>query len=171
MKTFCAAVVMAASAFAENIAPQVNQQFVQQHQEQQYNTGADQRQDGNVVSAGEWINVGDNQWANAPQNEWANVPDQWGYAQPSPARNPWEFGFNGGLGIDTQPIIKWGLGAVLIMLIVSTAISVGTKVWPRISDMINVAEEARSLEQVSSLAQYAFQAFEKYQALNDEDNE
>merc|ERR1712129_596533 len=123
MKTFCAAVVMAASAFAENIAPQVNQQFVQQHQEQQYNTGADQRQDGNVVSAGEWINVGGNQWA---------------YAQPSPARNPWEFGFNGGLGIDTQPIIKWGLGAVLIMLIVSTAISVGTKVWPRISDMINV---------------------------------
>ena len=90
MKTFCAAVVMAASAFAENIAPQVNQQFVQQHQEQQYNTGADQRQDGAVVSAGEWINVGDNQWANAPQNEYANVPNQWGYAQPSPARNPWE---------------------------------------------------------------------------------
>ena len=90
MKTFCAAVVMAASAFAENIAPQVNQQFGQQHLEQQYNTGADQRQDGNVVSAGEWINVGDNQWANAPQNDWANVPNQWGYAQPSPARNPWE---------------------------------------------------------------------------------
>ena len=57
------------------------------------------------------------------------------------------------------------------MLIVSTAISVGTKVWPRISDMINVAEEARSMEHMSSLAQYAFEAFEKYQALNDEENE
>jgi len=155
MKIFCAAVLMAASAFAENIAPQypeniaprVSQQFVQyQHQQPQYHY-AEQRQD--VINAGPWRVV--------PQN------------QPPPPVNP--IGFRAGFGLDAYPALKWGLAAVLIMLIVSTVLSVGKKIWPKISDMINVAEEARSMEHMSSLAQYAFEAFEKYQALNDEDNE
>ena len=58
------------------------------------------------------------------------------------------------------------------MLIVSTAISIGQKVWPNIKDIINSNAEGRSLDDMSmtSLAQYAFEAFEKYQALNEERN-
>ena len=61
---------------------------------------------------------------------------------------------------------------IIIMLIVSTAISVGQKLWPSIKDLINSNAEGRSLDDVSmtSLAQYAFEAFEKYQALNEERN-
>ena len=46
------------------------------------------------------------------------------------------------------------------MLIVSTVLSLSKKVWPRISELM-VTEEGRSLEQMSSLAQYAFDAFKK----------
>jgi len=55
------------------------------------------------------------------------------------------------------------------MLIVSTALSIGKKFWPVLSRFIPEEEldAGRSLEQMSSLAQYAFEAFEKYQALND----
>ena len=74
----------------------------------------------------------------------------------------------GGFGLDTAPILRWGLGAIIIMLIVSTAISLGKKFLPLISKLIPEEEldTARSLEQMTSLAQYAYEAFEKYQALN-----
>ena len=78
-------------------------------------------------------------------------------------------GINAGIGVDTLPIIKWGVGAVIIMLVVSTVLSLGKKIWPRISELM-VTEEGRSLEQMSSLAQYAFEAIEKYQALNEKKN-
>ena len=79
---------------------------------------------------------------------------------------------NAGLGLDSNSLLRWGLGAIIIMLIVSTAISIGQKVWPNIKDIINSNAEGRSLDDMSmtSLAQYAFEAFEKYQALNEERN-
>jgi len=136
MRTVCAALVMAASACAENMV----------QQQQQYYPA--QRSD--IVDAGDWV----------------SVPTNYNPAQPHTARNPFELGIHQGAGVDTLPIIKWGVGAVLIMLIVSTVLSLGKKVWPRMSELM-VTEKGRSLEQVSSLAQYAFEAFEKYQALNE----
>ena len=77
-----------------------------------------------------------------------------------------------GLGFEANSALRFGLGAIIIMLIVSTAISVGQKLWPSIKDLIDSNAEGRSLDDVSmtSLAQYAFEAFEKYQALNEERN-
>merc|ERR1712086_320443 len=126
MRTVCAALVMAASTWAENMV----------QQQQQYYPA--QRSD--IVDAGEWV----------------SVPTNYNPAQPHTARNPFELGIHQGAGVDTLPII----------IIVSTVLSLGKKVWPRMSELM-VTEKGRSLEQVSSLAQYAFEAFEKYQALNE----
>ena len=151
---------MAASAFAENIEVEVSQQFAQP-QYSYVDQRSEQWDSPDIVSAGQWVTVGDNS-------------DPWGPAQQaSPARNPFGVDINAGFGLDTKPILKWGLGAVLLMLIVSTALSVGKKVWPMISKMIPAAGAmggARSLEEMSSLAQTAFEAFEKYQALNEKEN-
>ena len=68
-------------------------------------------------------------------------------------------------------MLRWGLGAVVIMLIVSTVVSIAQKVWPKVKELGMMAEQARSLDQVTSLAQTAWEAFEKYQALNDERTE
>ena len=53
------------------------------------------------------------------------------------------------------------------MLIISTAFSLGQKLYPNIAELVASNAEGRSLEEMSSLAQYAFEAFEKYQTLND----
>ena len=54
------------------------------------------------------------------------------------------------------------------MLIVSTVISLGQKILPTILDNLPPREDGgRSLEDLSSLAQHAFDAFEKYQRLNE----
>ena len=53
------------------------------------------------------------------------------------------------------------------MLIVSTALSIGLKLYPNIMEIVASSAEGRSLDEMSSLAQYAFEAFEKYQSLND----
>ena len=52
-------------------------------------------------------------------------------------------------------------------MIVSTALSIGHKLWPSIAEFMATNAEGRSLDEMSSLAQYAFEAFEKYQTLND----
>ena len=56
------------------------------------------------------------------------------------------------------------------MLIVSTALSLGSKLLPQIGELIAGNAEGRSLgsiNDVSTLAQYAYEALEKYQALNE----
>ena len=75
-----------------------------------------------------------------------------------------------GLGLGATPFLRWGLGAVILMLIASTVFSLGHKLLPAILD--NLPREAggrslESLEDLSSLAQHAFDAFEKYQLLNE----
>ena len=76
---------------------------------------------------------------------------------------------NSGVGLSGTPVLRWGLGAIIIMLIVSTTISLGQKLWPKAQELIDNAQgEGRSLD-MSSLAQYAYEAFEKYQALNEEE--
>jgi len=150
MKTICATILLAGSVLGQNVAgPQY------QYQDQR----TEQWSEPDIVSSGEWVTVGDSS-------------DPFGAAQQPPARNPFGLDIQGGLGLDTKPILRYGLGAVILMLIVSTAISVGQKFWPLISKLIPATEmdSARSLEQMSSLAQYAFEAFEKYQALNEEKN-
>ena len=74
MKSLCAAVVLAASALAENTGvPEVSQQFAQQqHQQPEYSYAPRQDQYGDVVSHGKWVTMEDN------YNP---------YGQP--ARNPW----------------------------------------------------------------------------------
>merc|ERR1712204_164611 len=142
MKTICATILLAGSVLGQNVAgPQY------QYKDQR----TEQWSEPDIVSSGEWVTVGDSS-------------DPFGAAQQPPARNPF--------GLDIKPILRYGLGAVILMLIVSTAISVGQKFWPLISKLIPATEmdSARSLEQMSSLAQYAFGAFEKYQALNEEKN-
>jgi len=150
MKTICATILLAGSVLGQNVAgPQY------QYQDQR----TEQWSEPDIVSSGEWVTVGDSS-------------DPFGAAQQPPARNPFGLDIQAGLGLDTKPILRYGLGAVILMLIVSTAISVGQKFWPLISKLIPATEmdSARSLEQMSSLAQYAFEAFEKYQALNEEKN-
>merc|ERR1719225_2367154 len=39
-----------------------------------------------------------------------------------------------GLGLSATPVLRWGLGAVILMLIVSTVISLGGKILPTILD-------------------------------------
>ena len=63
--------------------------------------------------------------------------------------------------------MRFGLGAIIIMLIVSTALSIGIKLYPNIVEFVTTNAEGRSLDEMSSLAQYAFEAFEKYQSLNE----
>ena len=46
------------------------------------------------------------------------------------------------------------------MLIVSTALSIGHKLYPSIAEFMATNAEGRSLDEMSSLAQYAFEAFE-----------
>ena len=74
-------------------------------------------------------------------------------------------GIQGGAQADVLPLVKWGLGAVILMLIVSTILSLGKKLWPRMADL-PVIEEARSLGEMSTLAKFAFEAFDKFQELN-----
>ena len=77
---------------------------------------------------------------------------------------------DGGLGLSASPVLRWGLGAIIIMLIVSTAISLGKNLLPTILEAVNGgAAEGRSLalNDFSSLAQHAFDAIEKYQLLNE----
>ena len=63
--------------------------------------------------------------------------------------------------------MRFGLGAIIIMLIVSTALSIGIKLYPNIVEFVNTNAQGRSLDEMSSLAQYAFEAFEKYSTLNE----
>ena len=63
--------------------------------------------------------------------------------------------------------MRFGLGAIIIMLIVSTALSIGLKLYPNIMEIVASSAEGRSLDEMSSLAKYAYEAFEKYQSLND----
>ena len=72
-----------------------------------------------------------------------------------------------GLGFEANSALRFGLGAIIIMLIVSTALSIGHKLYPSIAEFMATNAEGRSLDEMSSLAQYAFEAFEKYQTLND----
>ena len=72
-----------------------------------------------------------------------------------------------GLGLGATPFLRWGLGAVILMLIVSTVFSLGKKLLPTILDNLPREAGGRSLEDLSSLAQHAFDAFEKYQLLNE----
>ena len=71
-----------------------------------------------------------------------------------------------------RSILTWGLGAVILMLIISNGLSISKKILPVLSRFIpeEDLDAGRSLEQVSSLAQHAFEAFEKYQALNEKKN-
>jgi len=145
MRTCWAVVLLLAPIFGQTVN-QPNYEY----QDQQWG-------EGEVVEKGPWVVVGD-----------TNNP--WGAQQPPPQRNnPFGIGINAGLGFDTRPLLTYGLGAVILMLIVSTALSIGKKFWPVLSRFIPEEEldAGRSLEQMSSLAQYAFEAFEKYQALND----
>ena len=71
------------------------------------------------------------------------------------------------VGFDASSALRFGLGAIIIMLIISTAFSLGQKLYPNIAELVASNAEGRSLEEMSSLAQYAFEAFEKYQTLND----
>ena len=74
------------------------------------------------------------------------------------------------LGLSGTPLLRWGLGAVVIMLVISTALSLAQKLVPRMGDLVTMdMPEGRSLD-VSSLAQYVFQALERYQALNSEES-
>ena len=73
------------------------------------------------------------------------------------------------LGLSGTPLLRWGLGAVVIMLVISTALSLAQKLVPRMGELVTMdMPEGRSLD-VSSLAQYVFQALERYQALNTEE--
>ena len=73
------------------------------------------------------------------------------------------------LGLSGTPLLRWGLGAVVIMLVISTALSLAQKLVPRMGELVTMdMPEGRSLD-VSSLAQYVFQALERYQALNNEE--
>ena len=54
---------------------------------------------------------------------------------------------------------------MIIMLVVSVLLSISSKFFPDIA-RLTVTEEARSLEEMSSLAKFAFEAFEKFQAMN-----
>ena len=74
------------------------------------------------------------------------------------------------LGLSGTPLLRWGLGAVVIMLVISTALSLAQKLVPRMGELVTMdMPEGRSLD-VSSLAQYVFQALERYQALNTEES-
>ena len=74
------------------------------------------------------------------------------------------------LGLSGTPLLRWGLGAVVIMLVISTALSLAQKLVPRMGALVTMdMPEGRSLD-VSSLAQYVFQALERYQALNNEES-
>ena len=76
-----------------------------------------------------------------------------------------------GLGFEANSALRFGLGAIIIMLIVSTILSIGQKLYPSIAEFMATNAQGRSLEEVSSLAQYAFEAFEKYQSLNEAGDE
>ena len=71
------------------------------------------------------------------------------------------------MGFEANSALRFGLGAIIIMLIVSTILSIGQKLYPSIAEFMATNAQGRSLEEVSSLAQYAFEAFEKYQSLNE----
>merc|ERR1712038_302759 len=100
---------------------------------------------------------------------WVRVPNDYNPNQPpayqTQQRNPFDVGIQGGAQADILPLIKWGVGAVIIMLILSTTLSLGKKLWPRMMDL-PVIEEARSLGEMSTLAKFAFEAFDKFQELN-----
>ena len=72
-----------------------------------------------------------------------------------------------GLGLEATPFLRWGLGAVILMLIATTVFSLGQKLLPTILDNLPREAGGRSIEDLSSLAQHAFDAFEKYQLLNE----
>ena len=64
-----------------------------------------------------------------------------------------------------MPFIKWGVGAVIIMLVISTIISFSKKFLPSLA-RASIVEEARSLGDMSTIAKFAFEAFDKFQELN-----
>merc|ERR1711982_148612 len=99
---------------------------------------------------------------------WVRVPNNYNpsiqpYPTPTQQRNPFEIGIQGGAEVDTLPFIKWGLGAVIIMLVISTSISM--KFLPSLA-RASIVEEARSLGDMSTIAKFAFEAFDKFQELN-----
>ena len=108
---------------------------------------------GNVISVGEWVTVRDN-----TQGPWVDPITE----------------DDSGLGLAVRPLLRWGLGSIIIMLIISTALSLGQKLLPNIvHGLVALQQNAatgRSLDtlDMSSLAQYAFEAFEKYATMNEE---
>ena len=70
-------------------------------------------------------------------------------------------------GLDANNALRFGLGAIIIMLIVSTALSIGLKLYPNIMEFVATNAQGRSLDEMSSLAQYVYEAFEKYSTLNE----
>merc|ERR1711963_132930 len=114
---------------------------------------------GTVVSSGPWVTVPNGY---QPDNNYrAN--------NPFGGNSPFGIGASAGFGIDTQSVITWGLGAVIVMLLISTGVQIVSKVLGlnvrSILDEVTAAE-GRSLETVSNIAQFAFEALEKYEQLN-----
>lgn len=108
---------------------------------------------GNVISVGEWVTVRDN-----TQGPWVDPVTE----------------VDSGLGLAVRPLLRWGLGSIIIMLIISTALSLGQKLLPNIVHGLMALQQnaatGRSLDNLdmTSLAQYAFEAFEKYATMNEE---
>jgi len=103
--------------------------------------------------------------ANGP---WVTVP-QAPY-QPH-GRDPYGIGVSAGLGFDTQSLVTWGLGAVILLLIISTAIQLVGRLLPSFKSLVEEAGSGRSMETVSSLAQFALEAMQKYEEMNEDDDQ
>ena len=46
-------------------------------------------------------------------------------------------GSTAGFGVDSQSLITWGLGAIVLLLMVSTVVQIFQRVFPTVRDMIS----------------------------------
>merc|ERR1739838_125099 len=62
--------------------------------------------------------------------------------------------------LDPRSIITWGLGTLMLLILLSTVSSVATNIFN------NWTRAARSINDVTDIAGYVFDAIEKFQQLN-----
>ncbi|XP_023327230.1 uncharacterized protein LOC111700525 [Eurytemora carolleeae] len=96
---------------------------------------------------------------------WITVPETpYGYSGNTGA-DPYGFGVSAGLGFDTQALLTWGIGTIVLLLFISTAVSLFKRLLPEFKSLAEVGE-GRSLETMGTLAQFALEAMQKYEHLN-----
>jgi hypothetical protein len=127
---------------------------------------------------GPWRPVANDGYSEVPVYQYGDYEPQYDHRNQAPVQGNSGFGINTGFGLEfpsnglfnPHGLLVFGLGAIILILLISTIFEVSKNILPSVKDLWRSTEEARSLENASMIAGYVMDAFEKYRNIDVEDN-